>query len=148
MRANGSPPRGGEPFLFPEDAMTRPCLILLLLLGATRCESRSRIGAHVDAAGFFTERCSRSPLSVWDVRGAAAGAGCDVLLVETSVVMNDRMVEALHYGAGPYGVVAGGVQRFYRDREFRGVAYRDSAGHVWKYGDVSRTEAETLKQCR
>ncbi|MEK6371963.1 MAG: hypothetical protein AABO58_04645 [Acidobacteriota bacterium] len=127
--------------------MTRPWLMFLLVFSATGCESHPQIDAHVDAAGFFTHRYSRSPLSVWNVRGSAAGAGCDVLLVETSVVMNDAMVEALHYGAGAYGVVDGGVQRFYRDRAFRGVAYRDSAGHVWKYGGISRSEAETLRRC-
>jgi hypothetical protein len=127
--------------------MTRYCLMFLLLLGATGCESRPQVDSRLDAAGFFTKRYSRSPLSVWNVRGAVAGADCDVFLVETSVVMNDAMVEALHYGAGAYGVVEGGVQRFYRDRAFRGVAYRDSAGHVWKYGDVTRSEAETLKRC-
>ena len=127
--------------------MIRHYLMFLLLFGATGCESHPRIDSHVDAAGFFTQRYARSPLSAWNVRGAAAGADCDVLLVETSVVLNDGMVEALHYGAGAYGVVDGGVQRFCRDRAFRGVAYRDSAGHVWKYGDLSRSEAETLKRC-
>jgi len=127
--------------------MTRLFLMFLFLLGAAACESHPQVNARVEAAGFFTQRYSRSPLSPWNVRGAAAGSDCDVLLVETSVVMNDSMVEALHYGAGAYGVVAGGVQRFYRDRAFRGVAYKDSAGHVWTYGEISRSEVETLTPC-
>lgn len=127
--------------------MTRHGLILLLLFGATGCESRPHADSRLEAAGTFTQRYSRSPLAAWNVHGFVAGTDCDVFLVETSVVMNDAMVEALHYGAGAYGVVDGGVQRFYRDGAFRGVAYRDAAGHVWKYGDVSRSEAETLKRC-
>ena len=127
--------------------MNRHALIFLLLFSATGCESRPQADSRFQAAGTFTQRYSRSPLAVWNVRGFVAGADCDVFLVETSVVMDDAMVEALHYGAGSYGVVDGGVQRFYRDRAFRGVAYRDSAGHVWKYGDVTRSEAETLRRC-
>jgi hypothetical protein len=127
--------------------MTRFCLMFLLLFAAGTCQSRPQVDARVTAAGVFTQRYSRSPLSVWNVHGRAAGTDCDVLLVETSVVMDDSMVEALHYGAGAYGVVEGGVQRFYLDGAFRGVAYRDSSGRVWMYGDVTRNEAETLKPC-
>ena len=127
--------------------MNRHCLPILVLVAAMGCDSHPQIDARIDAASLFTKRYSRSVLSVWNVRGAAAGADCDVLVIETSVVMNDAMIEALHYGGGAYGVVDGGVQRFYRDRAFRGVAYRDSAGHVWKYGNVTRNEAETLKPC-
>ena len=124
--------------------MMRHHLLLLLLLA---CQSRPQVDGRVTAASMLARRYSQSALSSWNVRGSAAGGDCDVLLVETSVVMNDRMVEALHYGSGAYGIVDGGVQRFYRDRAFRGVAYRDAAGHVWKYGDVSRSESERLTRC-
>ena len=121
--------------------MLRRLPILLLVILA--CDARPR----VDAASMFTRRYAHSVLSVWDVRAAAAGARCDVLLIRTSVVMNDAMIEALHYGGGDYGVIEGGVQRFYRDKAFRGVAYRDAAGHVWTYGNVTRMEAERLTPC-
>jgi len=124
----------------------RRTLTFLLMLAAG-CESHPQLDARVAAASFFTKRYARSPLSAWNVRGRTAGADCDVLLVETSVVMSDSMVQSLHYGAGGYGVVEGGVQRFYRDRAFRGVAYRDAAGNVWHYGLVTRNEAKTLKPC-
>lgn len=122
-------------------------LSILLFIAAMACNANPQASARVDAAGVFTKRYAHSALSVWKVRGAAAGSDCDILLIKTSVVMDDAMVEALHYGGGAYGVVDGGVQRFYRDRAFRGVAYRDAAGHVWRYGDVTRNEAETLKPC-
>ena len=57
------------------------------------------------------------------------------------------MVEAMHYGAGAYGVVDGGVQRFCRDRSFRGVAYKDSSGRIWTYGNVTAQDAATLPRC-
>ena len=57
------------------------------------------------------------------------------------------MVEALHYGAGAYGVYDGGVQRFSRDRAFRGVAYKDSSGRIWTYGNVSVAEVAAMKRC-
>src|SRR5262245_61082201 len=120
------PALAGRGLPISEAAMTTRLTLALLLLA---CQSRPPAEAHIDAAGVFTARYAKSALSVWKVRGSAAGADCDVLLVETSVVMNESMVEALHYGAGRYGVVHGGVQRVYRDGAFRGVAYRDAAGH-------------------
>ncbi len=103
--------------------------------------------ARVAAAQFFTQRFAHSRFADWKIRANAAGSDCDVLLVQTPVVMEDAMVEALHYGAGAYGVVDGGVQRFARDRSFRGVAYKDSSGRFWTYGDVTASRAETLKPC-
>ena len=56
--------------------------------------------------------------------------------------------EAMHYGTGAYGLYAGGVNQFSRDRTFRGVAYKDGSGQLWFYGNVSRAEAESLRPCR
>jgi hypothetical protein len=120
--------------------------LLLLAFIAAACPSQSAERRVSDAA-VFTKRYAQSPFVAWNVRGHAAGLDCGVLLVETSVVMDDSMVEALHYGAGSYAVVAGGVQRFYRDRDFRAVAYRDLAGHVWHYGDLTPQETKSLKPC-
>jgi hypothetical protein len=39
------------------------------------------------------------------------------------------------------------VQRFCRDRSFRGVAYKDSSGRVWAYGNVTAHDAATLPRC-
>jgi hypothetical protein len=103
--------------------------------------------ARVVAAQLFTQRFAHSRFAEWKIRANAAGSDCDVLLVQTPVVMEDAMVEALHYGAGAYGVVNGGVQRFARDRSFRAVAYKDSSGRLWTYGDVTAARAETLKPC-
>ena len=103
---------------------------------------------HVAAANVFTNRYAHSRFARWNVRATARGRDCDVLLVETDMVMEDSMVDAMHYGAGAYGVVDGGVQRFYRDRAFRGVAYKDSSGRIWAYGNVSARDAATLSRCR
>ena len=127
--------------------MTIRCLMILTLLAAM-CESRPRPSSdHVAAANVFTDRYAHSRFAGWKVRASARGRDCDVLLVETDMVMEDSMVEAMHYGAGAYGVVEGGVQRFYRDRAFRGVAYKDSSGRIWAYGNVTAQDAATLPRC-
>jgi hypothetical protein len=127
--------------------MTIRCLMTLALLIAM-CESHPPPSInHVAAANVFTDRYAHSRFARWNVRATARGRDCDVLLVETDMVMEDSMVEAMHYGAGAYGVVDGGVQRFYRDRSFRGVAYKDSSGRIWAYGDVTAQDAATLSQC-
>jgi hypothetical protein len=133
--------------------MNRCSLMLVVLLAAgASCGPHPRSAPQRDlrvgAASLFTRRYSQSRLSGWNVRATAAGGDCGVLLVETSVLMEDSMVEALHYGAGAYGVVDGGVQRFSRDRSFRAVAYKDSSGRVWTYGDVTAGDAEKLTRCR
>lgn len=126
------------------------CLMLVALLAAA-CHSRQPSTPEHDvrivAANLFTQRYAHSRFAGWKVRATARGRDCGVLLVETGVIMEDSMVEAMHYGAGAYGVVDGGVQRFYRDRSFRAVAYKDSSGRIWAYGDVTASEAATLKQC-
>jgi hypothetical protein len=120
----------------------------LIIVATLACNSSSRDDDfHVSAASLLTNDYSHSRLASWNVRANAAGANCDVLLVETSVILEDSMVNALHYGAGAYGVYAGGVQRFSTDHSFRGVAYKDSTGHLWTFGGVTATEAETLTQC-
>ena len=127
--------------------MTFRCLMMVALLAAM-CESRPRLpNNHVAAANVFTDRYAHSRFAGWKVRASARGRDCDVLLVETDMIMEDSMVEAMHYGAGAYGVVDGGVQRFYRDRSFRGVAYRDSSGRIWAYGNVTAQDAAALPRC-
>ncbi|HEV7486972.1 MAG TPA: hypothetical protein VGQ65_14935 [Thermoanaerobaculia bacterium] len=122
--------------------------LMIFALLAAMCESRPHSpGKHVAAAHVFTDRYAHSRFVRWNVRASARGRDCDVLLVETDMVMEDSMVEAMHYGAGAYGVVDGGVQRFYRDRSFRGVAYKDSSGRIWAYGDVTAQDAATLPRC-
>jgi hypothetical protein len=127
---------------------SKTALTGLLFMATLACDSSSRDdNVHVSAASLLTNEYSNSRLADWNVRAAAAGANCDVLLVETSVILEDSMVNALHYGAGAYGVHAGGVQRFSTEYSFRGVAYKDSTGHVWTFGGVTAAEIETLTQC-
>jgi hypothetical protein len=129
----------------------RRFVLAALLLALTDCESNRRAprdDEHVTAARALTTRYSQSRLARWKVKGSAAGADCGVLLVETSVILEDAMVAALHYGAGTYEIHQGGIQQFSRERAFRGVAYRDSARRTWTFGDVSRTEAASLVPCR
>jgi hypothetical protein len=124
---------------------------LTACLIATVCAPRQQLSPReerIAAASQLTGRCAVSRLAKWNIRGAAAGADCRVLLVDTSMVLGDSLVEAIHYGTGAYEVVDGGVRRFTREQAFRGVAYRDRTGHVWTYGDLSQGEAEELSPCR
>jgi hypothetical protein len=88
-----------------------------------------------------------SSLSAWDVRASAAAEDCGVLLIATSVKLEDSMIETMHYGTNAYDVNRGGVQRFCREHTFRGVAYRDASGRTWTYGATDVTEAATMKPC-
>ena len=130
--------------------MTRMIAVALIIAGGVfSCESnqlRAAKNVQVAAADAFTSRYARSRLAPWDVEAHAAGADCRVLFVQTKIVMEDSMVEALHYGGGAYDVYQGGVQQYSHDRAFRGVAYRDGSGRVWTYGDVRTPEA--LAACR
>jgi hypothetical protein len=125
----------------------RLLLALSLSLTVTTCDTMSD-DIHVMAADHFTRRYSQSRLSAWNVRADAAGSDCAVLYIEASLILEDAMVEAMHYGAGRYDIYDGGVQQFCRDRAFRGAAYKDSTGKMWTFGAVTREEAETLKRCR
>jgi hypothetical protein len=104
--------------------------------------------ARIAAAASLARRCANSRLAKWNIRGIAAGADCSVLLIDTSMVLDDSITEAIHYGTGPYAVVDGGVRHFTHQRAFRGVVYRDRTGRVWTYGDLTRREAEDLQPCR
>ena len=103
---------------------------------------------NMDAATALTNRYAASRFAGWKLQAYAAGSDCGVLLVETGVVLEDSMVEAIHYGTGSYNVYEGGIQRFYRERSFRGVAYRDRSGHIWTYGAVGPVEAAGMSRCR
>ena len=81
------------------------------------------------------------------MRAKAAGPDCAILLVRTGVVLDDTMVESLHYGGGAYDIWQGGVQQFLRERGFRGVVYRDVVDRVWTYGSVTKAEGETIRPC-
>ena len=130
--------------------MTRRMAIAACILGLVACESNphasSRERARIAAANAFTSRYAESRLARWKLDAHAAGDDCGVLLVETRVVMEDTMVDALHYGAPAYEAYPGGVQQFSRDRRFRGVAYRDATRRQWMFGSVSPDEA--LVPCR
>lgn len=125
----------------------RPMLSLVLLLACWSNPKPSPDDLRVDAARFVTRQYAHSRLVRWNVRASAAARDCDVLFVETSVIMEDSMIEALHYGGGRYDVIDGGVDRFYRARSFRGVAYRDATERLWTYGGVTAEEARTLRRC-
>jgi hypothetical protein len=126
-------------------AMKRILLLAVVwILGF--CQPRTT-DPHIAAAKTWTDRYSRSPLGQWDVRAHAAGSDCRVLLVELSTFMRDAAIEAMHYGTGPYAIQRGGVQRFCRERSFRGVAYKDAAGRIWIYGTVNAAERASLERC-
>lgn len=108
---------------------------------------RPDIEKHVQAARTFTTDCAASRWAGWNVRGSAAGNDCGILLIETPMILEDAIVESMHYGTGAYDLYKGGINQFSRNRAFRGVAYRDGSGQVWRYGNVSQTEVESLKPC-
>lgn len=126
--------------------MTRAITLGILLSMAVRCESRQPVNSYVTAAQTFTKNYSQSRLARWNVRATAVGADCKVLLVETKILLEDSLVEAMHYGAGAYDV-QGGVDTFYRARDFRGVAYKDRSGKIWAYGNVRASEVVLMKPC-
>jgi hypothetical protein len=127
-------------------------LAITALLLAAACDSNPISPAfrdRVTAADAFTRHYAESRLRKWDIRAHAAGTDCSVLFVETPMLLDDSVIEALHYGTGAYAVYDGrGVQHFCHQRAFRGAAYRDRSGHVWTFGKVSVNEAETLTRCR
>jgi len=109
---------------------------------------RPTVREHMSAARTVTKDCAASRLASWNVHASAAGTDCGILLIETPMILEDSIIEAMHYGTGAYGLYAGGVNQFSRDRTFRGVAYKDGSGQLWFYGNVSRAEAESLRPCR
>ncbi len=137
----------------------RSLSLILLLLAAAGCDTNRSPGQprphsaapdtahHIAAAHDFNDRFAHSRLAAWKVRAVAAGSDCDVLSVDVSIILDESMVEAMHYGAGAYEVYGGGVDRFVRDRSFRGVTYRDASGRQWAYG-LTPNEAESLQPCR
>lgn len=124
-----------------------PLLVFLLLACESHQPASHVASARIVAAEALTARYARSRLATWDIRASAAGADCSVLLVRTSLILEDSMIEALHYGAGAYAVYAGGVQQFYRDGKFRGVAYKDASDRMWAYGELTSGEEKSLTPC-
>lgn len=127
-------------------------IALVTLLAMAACKSNTRPAAErerqISAANAFTKVYSSSALSQWKIRGTAAGKDCGVLFVATSMIMEDALVDALHYGAGAYDIYPGGVKNFSREAAFRGVAYRDATEKVWTFGAVTPEEAAQLVPCR
>lgn len=127
--------------------LTRLFAVAVFVIGCAPPQQQSPREERIAAASLLTRHCAASRLAKWNIRGIAAGADCGVLLVDTSMVLDDSLVEAIHYGTGPYAVVDGGVRQFSR-RSFRGVAYRDRIGRVRAYGNLTQGEAEELRPCR
>jgi hypothetical protein len=125
----------------------------IVLTGAFSCNSRRPAptvdhSARIAAATFVTDLYSRSRLATWNVRASAAGADCAVLLINVSIIMEDSMVEAMHYGAGDYEVYTGGLRNFSRQHRFRAVVYEDSSRHRWPYpATLPINEPESLAPC-
>ena len=126
-------------------------IVLLLAAASLSCESNSRPSQdqeRVHAAVVFNHLYSQTGLAQWKIHARAAGTGCSVLLVETSIIMEDAMVEGLHYGAGAYDAYRGGVEQFLHDRSFRGVVYRDSTKKSWMFGEITDPDVAAMTMCR
>lgn len=101
---------------------------------------------RIEAAAALTAQYANSRLADWKIRARAGGADCDILTVHTSVIMEDSMVEALHYGAGAYDVYDGGIEQFYKHERFRGVIYKDATNHPWMYGSIGAEDGAATCQ--
>jgi hypothetical protein len=126
--------------------MTRIMSILLCFVIA--CTSNPEHEQRIDAANRLTKMYAHSRFSAWELRARAAGTNCDVLFVQTANVLDDSLVEAMHYGGTDYQMVEGGIEKFHRERAFRAVAYQDAAERVWTYGPLTVIEGESLQPCR
>ena len=125
---------------------TKHCVMLLLSI-AVGCHQQPS-DLRVAAASSLTARCAHvRRLAPWNIHAEAAGRDCRVLLIQTSIEMEDSMVESLHYGAAAYVVSEGGVRQYSRQSAFRGVVYRDTKGGIWTY-DVDSDEAKGLTPCK
>ena len=124
--------------------MLRTLFCLVLLAG---CSAKEPADHHVNDAKALTQRYAASRFAPWHIRATANGRDCAALVIQTSMLLEDSMVEAMHYGAGSYDTYKGGLKQFTRDHDFRGVAYKDVSGRVWTYDDVSQKEADGAAAC-
>ena len=120
--------------------------IALSLLSAFAC--RAVPDHHIDAANALTHRYARSHYEKWHVHARATGKDCRVLLVETSIVLDESMVEAMHFGTGPYALEGRGVEKYSDEGGFRGVVYKDPTDRVFSYGDLRDDDPHALPPCR
>jgi hypothetical protein len=142
-----------------EDDMRRLFGSALLFVALAGCETQAPASTprqpvvrntvpYLRAAHRLTQRYAQSPMAGWGVRASAAGTDCKVLFIETKIILETSMVDAIHYGVAAYDFLPGGVKQFGRLNAFRGVAYKDATGYRWRYGNVSVSEAQVLKPCR
>ena len=124
-------------------------IALVAALTVMACHANSQTAErNIREAETLTRLYANSAMAAWNVRATAAGSDCGVLHVKTSIIMEDAMVDALHFGAGAYNIYEGGVHAFSTERAFRGVAYTDATGKTWTFDAVKASEAERLEPCR
>ena len=118
--------------------------VLLLIL----CACRAVPDGHAAAARALTRRYAQSDFAKWNIHATASGRDCRVLLIETAIVLDESMVEAMHYGTGPYAIDGRGLDSLSRERGFRGVVYKDPTKRVFSYGDLRDEDPYALPPCR
>lgn len=121
--------------------MTRNVVFAIALLALARCDAKPA----VSRASVVRGDSSVSAREPWNIRTRPAGKDCDVLFVETGLVLDAAMVEAMHYGTGPFRSRGKGM--YSRAQGFRGVVYKDTTGKIWTYGSVTEAEARSLPRC-
>lgn len=112
-----------------------------------RPTSPDRRGERVQAAQDLTRAYAHSSYEKWHVRAQAAGPLCNVLVIQTSIILEDATIDAMHFGRGSYSIDGDNVQGFYRVKRFRGVIYRDGRNRSWTYGAINAADVEEIEPC-
>ncbi|MGN6186587.1 MAG: hypothetical protein ACTHQM_23365 [Thermoanaerobaculia bacterium] len=121
--------------------MNRWIFLCVVILAACRPDTPESL--RIDAARQFVRECKRNGSPRWSFRAHAMGDTCDVLVVESLVPLDQRMVDRVHYAAPGRS----GVQTFLDDHRFRAAAYTDPKNGLWTFGAITREEARSLKPC-
>ena len=94
----------------------RTLFCIVLIAG---CSAKQPADHHIDDAHALTLRFAASRFARWNIRATANGRDCAALVIQTSMLLDDSMIEAMHYGAGSYDMYKGGLKQFTHDRGIR-----------------------------
>jgi len=128
--------------------MSRTIVIAAICLLSTMHCVRHSLDHHAADANVLTERYAASRFREWHIRATATGRDCAALVIDAHILLDESMIEAMHYGAGSYDTLKGGLKQFMLDHDFRGIVYKDVSGRVWTYDDIKQREIDGEVVCR